>query len=288
MSDTYETLVAVDIGNSRIKLGRFDRASDCTLASRARVLPIAPHRLAEPTATLDLAFADRSADFDESQLATWCSDWVGDRAQWLVASVNRRGADRFEKVVRELTERNGNEWALDRLAFRDLPLAIEVDEPDRVGIDRLLAAVAANRVRSHDRPAIIVDSGSATTIDLVSVAGAFCGGAILPGIAMAARALDEQTDALPFVAVNQNEPPQALGKSTIAAIESGLFWGAVGAIREVVWQLAVDLETAPEVLVTGGASPRIARLLAEREAWNVRHVPHLVLAGIAVVDGTRR
>ena len=96
------------------------------------------------------------------------------------------------------------------------------------GIDRLVDAVAANRLRKSHRPAAIVDVGTAITVDLVAADGAFLGGSILPGIALSARALHEFTDLLPLVDVGELvEPPPALGTDTEAAMRSGLFWGAM-------------------------------------------------------------
>jgi type III pantothenate kinase len=161
---------------------------------------------------------------------------------------------------------------------------IRVDEPQRVGIDRLLGALAADRLRSRQSAAIIVDLGTATTIDLLDVDAAFTGGAIMPGIAMSARALAEDTDALPLVDFDcSSNVPSPLGKSTDAAIRSGLYWGAVGAIREIATQLSFGLAAAPELFLTGGAAQQVAGFLGVNTKWPVRYVPHLVLAGIALV-----
>jgi type III pantothenate kinase len=107
---------------------------------------------------------------------------------------------------------------------------------------------------------------------------------------MSARALAQQTDALPLVAVDRLEqPPSALGKSTVPAIQAGLYWGAVGALRELMGRLSSSLAKPPDVFVTGGASPQVAELLATGSDMAVRHVPHLVLAGIALAAaGTPR
>jgi type III pantothenate kinase len=122
---------------------------------------------------------------------------------------------------------------------RRLPLEIEVDFPERVGIDRLLNAVAANAIRDLSQPAIIVNSGTAVTVDLVGGEGAFLGGAILPGILLSAKALHAETTTLPHVdpwKLLKDEPP-VLGKNTEAAIASGLYWGHLGAVRELVGRL---------------------------------------------------
>ena len=157
--------------------------------------------------------------------------------------------------------------------------AARLPRPDMVGIDRLLDAVAANHLRRPDQPAVVADVGTAITVDAVSAEGAFLGGAILPGIAMSARALHEFTDLLPLIEMSElSQPPPALGTATTAAMQSGLFWGAVGAIRELAERLAKHLEGEPAIYLTGGAGPAVAELLGP----SARHVPHLTLAGIAL------
>jgi type III pantothenate kinase len=101
----------------------------------------------------------------------------------------------------------------------------------------------------------------------------------MPGIGMAAQALGTQADRLPQLPFDQlSDPPRPLGTSTETAIQSGLFWGAIGAIRELVQRMAADLPTTPQLFLTGGAAPGVAELLGPE----ARYVPHLVLGGIAL------
>ncbi len=164
----------------------------------------------------------------------------------------------------------------------DIPLAARVDEPDKVGLDRLANALAADRLRSADRGAIVVDLGSAITVDVVSRDGAFLGGAILPGIAMAARALHEFTDLLPLEPMSElAQPPAPLGKTTSACLQSGLYWGAIGGVRELIARLSADAGK-PHLFVTGGAGAAAAGLLTGAGESPAVLVPHLTLAGIAL------
>ena len=251
-------LVAVDIGNSRIKLGVFDASPP-------------PGRLPEPDRTLLL----ETGDWDPIQVALWLAPVSPAAVGWHVATVDRPAAARFAEWLAGETAGTSPR----RLTCRDLPLEVELAEPQAVGIDRLLAAVAANTLRQGDRPAVIVDLGSAITIDLVSHAGAFRGGAILPGIGMGARALAEFTDLLPHVdTAGLDRPPEPLGTSTTTAITSGLYWGATGAIRELLARLGEQEEEPPEVFLTGGAAPEMAKHIGPQ----VRYEPHLVLAGIVL------
>ncbi len=256
-------LIAVDIGNARTKFGRFDRPSGDSLP--------------EPTATLQLD--DRQAELDS--VVDWLGDVETDELSWWIASVNRPATTRLLDWVRE--HRPGDRLTL--LAAGDLPITAAVPRPDMVGVDRLLAAVAANHLRGDGRPAIVADLGTAITVDLVSAEGVFQGGAILPGIAMSARAMHEFTDLLPLIETSDlAEPPAALGTSTVAAMQSGLYWLAVGAVRELIAQLTRDLDRQPEVFLTGGAGPAVAKLIG----CSARHVPHLTLAGIALTANVVR
>ena len=254
-------VVAVDVGNARVKLGLF---------------PVeAGERFPEPAATL--ALDGRRPELD--RIGAWLKECSEAQAGWWIASVNRPAATRLLDWIRE--RRPADPTTL--LSAGDLPLVVELARPDMVGVDRLLDAVAANHLRQRDRPAVVVDVGTAITVDLVSAEGAFRGGAILPGIAMSARAMHEFTDLLPLIEMAElSEPPAALGTVTVEAIRSGLFWGAVGAIGRLIEQLAGDDE--PQVFLTGGAGPAVAELLGR----SARPVPHLTLAGIALTAGGER
>jgi type III pantothenate kinase len=265
-----QDFIAVDIGNSRLKAGRFEPQSE-------------PTTLPEPTDTFTLPIINKTGEFDADRFLAWHGEHIAKRSRLLVASVHRGATARLVAAVDDWTQHSQREIVLRPLSYRDVPLTIRVSEPERVGIDRLLSAFAADRLRDRYRPAIIVSLGTAITVDLLEADGAFAGGAILPGIAMSARALAEDTDALPHVDSERLEKPPALGKSTTAAIESGLYWGTIGAIRQLVSQLSATLQQPPELVLTGGASAQVVNLLAEIENLPVRHVPHLVLAGIALV-----
>jgi type III pantothenate kinase len=250
-------LLAVDIGNARMKIGAFG-------ASVGDAFP-------EPIRTLPL---DGDApDFDS--IAAWLDVLAAEKLSWLLASVNRTGASRLINWVRERRPDD----CVTLLSAADLPLVVRLDRPDMAGIDRLVDAVAVNRLRDPDRAAVIVDVGTAITVDLVAADGAFLGGAILPGLAISARALHEFTDLLPPVDVAElSEPPPALGTATEAAMRSGLFWGAVGAIRQLIDELGRDAGAPPQVFLTGGAGAAVAQLLAA----NAQYIGHLTLSGIAL------
>jgi type III pantothenate kinase len=251
-------LIAADVGDARIKLGLFAEGYTATLPQPLRTLPL----------------MGKEPELD--RIEAWLGkDVPTDLLTWWIASVNRPAATRLIEWLRE--HRPANRVVL--LAAGDLPLVVRLERPDMVGIDRLVDAVAVNRLRAAGRPAVIVDVGSAITVDLVSADGAFLGGAILPGIQMSARALHHFTDLLPMVDVaDLAAPPPALGNSTIPAIKTGLFWGAVGAIRQLIEQLGKETSSGePQVFLTGGAGAAVAKLLGRATC----HVPNLTLSGIA-------
>jgi type III pantothenate kinase len=161
---------------------------------------------------------------------------------------------------------------------RDLPLPMETDlpAPRAVGVDRLCAALAA-----FDRlgvACVVADFGTAITIDCVSDEGKFLGGAILPGLAMSARALHQYTAQLPEVELA--EPDWVFGKDTRQAIVGGLVRGSRGALRELTEAYATELGHWPPIILTGGdatligGEPNLSELVQAI-------VPDLVLRGAA-------
>ncbi|HUY37147.1 MAG TPA: type III pantothenate kinase [Pirellulales bacterium] len=249
-------LVAVDVGNSRVKCGFFAGAGASALPSPSRTLDLTPGE----------------DDFDA--LSSWLEPLTPRDVPWWIGSVERQVSSRLVAWLR-----GAGAGRITLLASSDLPLVVSLPRPDLVGIDRLLAAVAANRLRPPDAPAILVDLGTAITVDLISAAGAFLGGAILPGIGLSARALNEFTDLLPLLDMrNLADPPPALGRNTVEALRSGIYWGAVGGVKQLIELLSAQVAPAPRVYLTGGAAPAVAGLLT----CSAEYVGHLTLAGIAI------
>ncbi len=256
-------LVAVDIGNNRLKCGVFAAATN-----RASV--------PQPLETFAAADPSQAVGFVSRVMAAQGSGPSDASPSWWIASVN-------QPLTSELLECLKRQRPADKVVLAsaaDVPLTVELPHPDRVGIDRLMNALAAERMRTPARPAVIVDLGTAITIDPISVEGAFLGGAILPGLATAARALHQFTDMLPWLPVEDLTPPQPIGKNTEAAMRAGLFWGTLGAIRELIAQQAIALQGQPDVFVTGGHGAIFAEYLP-----SARCVPHLTLIGIAMAAG---
>lgn len=130
----------------------------------------------------------------------------------------------------------------------ELPLEVRVERPREVGADRLVNAVAAHR--HHGGPLIIVDFGTATTLDIVDDEGNYIGGIIAPGANLSMRALHAAAAQLPNVAV---EPPEnIIGRNTVSAMQSGVFWGYVSLVEGLVARVREEYGAPMKVIATGG------------------------------------
>lgn len=136
----------------------------------------------------------------------------------------------------------------------DLGLRIRYETPLTLGIDRLVAASAA--AAKHGTPCIICDFGTATTIDAVNSNEEYLGGTITPGLFTLARSLFQNTSRLPEIEIKK--PSSVIGKSTAGSIESGVFYGYIGLVEGILNRMKVELEHDAQVIATGGYVKLIA------------------------------
>ena len=264
--------LAIDVGSSRVKLGWFPAVGECTSELQPSLFPIAAPKLPQPETTLAVSHCN-GADV-EAEINAWFGEFGTAEPRRFVASVHPGAMARVEEIF-------AGELRL--LTVADLPIEVRVEHPERVGIDRLLSAVAVNRLRQPKQPAIVVDLGTACTVDLIAADGAFEGGAILPGTTLAAAALHTGTATLPQLAAESFErPPAVVGKSTNGAISAGLYWGLVGAVRELIARITRECKVPPQLFLTGGEASWLVEHLTS-DAEPPRHLPSLVLSGIAIV-----
>jgi len=250
-------IVGVDVGNSRMKFGLFECVPSAGLPA--------------PCRTLDLPALGAGLD----AVSAWLAPRQAPDIAWYIGSVHRAASTRLIDWLQS----HAVQPIITLLAAIDLPLVVSLERPDLVGIDRLLDGVAANVLREPGGTAVVIDMGTAITVDLLSDDGAFLGGAILPGIGMAARALHEFTDLLPLIDMTSlAAAPPALGTATREALRSGLYWGAVGGVRELIGRLTDGRGRSPQVFLSGGAAASVAGLLSAEGVY----VPHLTLSGIAL------
>ena len=232
------------------------------------------------------------------------------RVTWHVATVLRSMADEYATTLLSLLHYHG----LDRSDIKDVALCsvvppliatfhelieryfgvsplvigvgvktgvhIRMDNPREVGADRIVNAAAAHHL--YEGPVIITDLGSATTFDAVSREGDYLGGAIAPGINMAAEALSARTAMLPRV--EMIPPKQAIGTSTVAAMQSGLIFGYVGLVEGIVTRIKSELGGKATVVATGGYAEIFAKQTKIIDVVN----PDLTLIGLKIIQSMNK
>jgi type III pantothenate kinase len=132
-----------------------------------------------------------------------------------------------------------------------LPVDVRVDAGTQVGPDRLVNTVAGHSLYGGDL--IIVDFGTATTFDVVDHDGAYVGGVIAPGVNLSLEALHQAAAALPHVDISR--PAGVVGTNTVACMQSGIFWGYVGLVREICARIKDERDRPMRVISTGGLAP---------------------------------
>ncbi len=159
----------------------------------------------------------------------------------------------------------------------DVAIGIEarVDRPEEVGADRLVNTVAAHE--RYKGPLVIVDFGTATTFDVVDRDGNYCGGAIAPGINLSLQALAMAAAKLPSVQVARTE--KVIGTSTVACMQSGIFWGYVGLVEGIVARIKREFGAPMRAIATGGLAPLFDGSIPAVEATD----PDLTLWGLKLI-----
>ena len=132
----------------------------------------------------------------------------------------------------------------------ELGVAVRIEQPSEAGADRLVNAIGA--FVAHGGPLIVLDSGTATTLDVIAADGAFEGGAIAPGVNLSMEALHAAAAKLPRVAIQR--PDRAIGKDTVGAMQSGVYWGYVSLIEGLVDRIKAEYGQPMKVVATGGVA----------------------------------
>lgn len=242
-------VAVVDVGNTGIKWGR------CTSAGVQEVAYLDP--------------------LDEEQWRRQLQAWDIAAAEWAVAGSDPTRRDRHIAWL----ERTGQRCRL-LASCTDLPLQLNVRQPERVGLDRLFNAVAVKQRKSSAAAAILIDAGTAVTVDFLDAAGVFQGGTIFPGLRLMTRALHEHTALLPEVRVGEvlRDPAVSLpGKVTEEAIALGVLLAVVGGIERIAADYKKQVVAPVETYLSGGDGPLLSRYLrlAPLEHW-----PAMTLEGI--------
>jgi type III pantothenate kinase len=210
------------------------------------------------------------------------------RARWRIATDPRRTADEYVVWLNQLLELEGlnrdavtaviigtvvpralhNLSVLANKYFRveplvagqggaEWPIALDVDEPQNVGADRALNAIAGHA--SHKGDLVIIDFGTATTFDVVDYSGAYKGGIIAPGINLSLDALVAAAAKLPRIAIEAPEDTSVIGRTTQSQMLTGVYWGYVAMIEGLVARLKAEIGRPVTVVATGGLAPLFER-----------------------------
>lgn len=249
---SIESLIAIAVGNTRTRVGML-RGTECVKAQSLRT--------DEPAEIA--AFIAQLRD----EYAT-----PGDEPVILLSTVSQRAADGIEASIS-----SGHQWAVYRFG-RDLPIPIRhglTESGEKtVGQDRLLCAIGAFRVVKQ--ACIVIDMGTAITVDFVDGEGVFHGGAIMPGVSMMLQALHAKTAHLPDLAYRKLDPTSSEpGRQTDDAMILGVSACVRGGIRFLTERYAEFYEGYPQVIATGGDMG-----VLEEDELIESFVPDLQLHGI--------
>jgi type III pantothenate kinase len=249
-------IIAIDIGNTNMHIGLFIQDEQISIETVPGV----------DSAKIKAAL---SAAWDQCPVATSSAQGKRD-AVIVVCSVQPERTERLRRLVQDtLDERI-------YLVGEDisLPITAWVDAPKNVGTDRLVSAAAAYAVAEN--AVVVADFGTAVTIDMVDANGVFQGGVIFPGFDLAAQSLKDHTAKLPKVTVSR--PSEPLGKNTEDAINCGLYYGAIGALQEIVQRYAEKNGAWPQTVITGSG----AQVIYQDCGFIDSYVPHMVIKGLVL------
>jgi type III pantothenate kinase len=249
-----------DLGNSRLKWARVDENGHLA------------ERLAIPL----------EAD-------AWAAAWSQSRvlgngpSLWTVSSVNPPVAAKLAEFLRSKQVARVT-WFV---AASEIPVPFDVEGAETGGADRALGVLAAIRLMPAGQPGLVVSCGTAITVERVTSLGVWQGGVIAPGLGPVAAALHLRTAQLPLIDVRQfhtEQPAPRWGRGTVASLQAGIFWGTVGAVRELLARQGEDLSGDPWVLWTGGD----AAILAPHVSGDMARIePDLVLVGLSQMASAR-
>ena len=247
-------IIAIDIGSTNINIGLFLDGKEDFIRSFARA---------------------EEAELRECLVDAWRKIPVLESSKEgkrngviVVSSVRPTSTD----MVRQIAEESLEEKI--RVIGDDIPLPISVwvDEPGKVGTDRVVSAAAAYAV--VEGAVVVADFGTAVTIDLVDAQGVFLGGVICPGFEISAQALKDNTAQLPKVKVHKPSGPY--GKNTADAINCGLYYSIIGGMEEIIRRYAEQIGRWPQTIITGAG----AETIKDDCPFVDNYVPHLVVKGI--------
>jgi type III pantothenate kinase len=255
--DRKALLLAIDVGNTNVHLGLW-KAESWALSWRARTVA---DKMPDEYAVLVRNFLN-SADVG------W-KDITGVIISSVVPPLTR--------AFTEMVIRYGDIEPLVVTSQTKTGIRIDIDQPEQAGADRIVNSAAVSAL--YGGPAIVIDFGTATTFDVISADGAYKGGAIAPGINIAHDALVSRAARLHKI--DLTPPPSPIGRNTIHAMQSGIFWGYVALIEGLVTRIKAALpeDGNVKVIATGG----LAVLFNEHTSIIDIIAPELTLDGLRLI-----
>jgi type III pantothenate kinase len=248
-------LLALDVGNTNITIGIFKNG---VLADHRRLRTVREQTSDEWGILL-------------SNLLRFASQDTKELDGIVISSV----VPPLDSALAEMAQRYFHTQAMFVTAATDTGLRILYENPAEVGADRIVNSVAA--LHKYGGPCVIVDLGTAITFDAISANAEYLGGIIAAGIGISAEALFSRTARLPLV--DFRKPASVVGRNTVASMQSGLYYGAIGAIDGIVERVVEDLGPDTRVIATGGH----AGLIAGGSRY-IRHVDeNLTLEGLRLI-----
>jgi type III pantothenate kinase len=253
-------LLALDVGNTNVTVGIFEGAR---LADSRRIRTVRDQTSDEWGILLTNLFA-------------LCSIDIRSVTGVIVSSV----VPPLNASLAEMSQRYFNQQPEFVSHTTQTGIRILIDHPQELGADRLVNSVAA--FTKYGGPCIVVDLGTAITFDAVSANAEYLGGVISAGVGISVEALFNKTARLPYVDFAQ--PAGVIGKNTVASMQSGLYYGAIGAIDGIITRLIVELGSSTKIIATGGQ----AHLLARNSQYLKVIDENLTLDGLRIIwDRTR-
>jgi len=252
-------LLAIDVGNTNIVLGLFDMSvgRDAPVIQSWRIstsrertpdeyglasLALLSHRGIEPSQITDVIISSVVPPL-HPVLDTWIQDYFKTDPIWIGPGVKTG-------------------------------LKVMLDNPSELGADRIVNCVAG--IERHGIPLIALDFGTATTFDVVNAKREYLGGLILPGLKISAEALFQRASRLPRVEIA--EPERLVGRNTVQAMQSGLFYGYIGQVDGILERLLTEFPGA-RVVATGGLAKTISSASKYIQTWD----PDLTLEGLKLL-----
>jgi len=225
-------LLAIDAGNTNIVFALYDGADNLQHVWRQK--SDSGRTQDEYTALLFTMFQKEGLDFSVVSSAIISS--VVPDLNYTLSALCKRNFDCTPVCV-------------DKTIVQDL-IKIDLDRPEDVGADRLVNAIAVASHYGDDLPAIVIDFGTATTFDVISRGNVYSGGLISPGVNLSMAALHQAAAKLPKISIRK--PDGVIGKDTVHAMQSGVYWGYVGMIEGILERIEDELDESCIVIATGG------------------------------------